>query len=469
MKTDTKSYLKTRLILVNFVISSLLLIILEIGLRFYAPIYLTGYHLQYAPHTERYGWGYFPKQKFPVINPDTGEKSFERVNSKGWRDKERSYKNKKNAFRILILGDSETFGAIVKYEDRFASQLEKKLQKDYNAQVISLAYGGWGTDQQLEALEQDGFKFEPNLVISQFNKNDLGDNSYYFYKQNLNQCRTDLEPKFGHKPYYYILDSLCQVKRHQDPKFLSNRIKRNEKAIKEFIFKSEILKRIYYIYLNKKYNFSFSIPNFNPINPKYEATTPQLNHLATVLEHDSTNTILNTLENYRGKFIPKIKLEEIITETENEINSKKILRILEHRHFKVSWNLESYNTSPIDTSTYIWQLYFRLIEKMKTKSKSYEADLAIFSSTEFAHYHWLRSWYWINPSEEAKMNSQQHFDILRDKTGKINVDYIENTQPYPRAKNDPHINAKGNKALADDIYKYLISKKKSELEVYRHK
>ena len=199
MKYKLIGHPKIQLILFNLLLLALLITIVEIILKNYKPYFITanttGYNLQYAPHTLHYGWGYFPNQTFHILNPDTGETTSEKVNRKGWRDKHRTIKNKKNAYRILILGDSETFGAIVKYHDRYAHLLEDKLREQYNVEVISLAYGGWGTDQQLEALLKEGLAYQPNLIISQFNINDLGDNSYYFYKQKLDGCTNTPTPK----------------------------------------------------------------------------------------------------------------------------------------------------------------------------------------------------------------------------------------------------------------------------------
>ena len=37
-------------------------------------------------------------------------------------------------------------------------------------------YGGWGTDQAFVALKRSGLSYEPDIVISQFDTNDLIDN-----------------------------------------------------------------------------------------------------------------------------------------------------------------------------------------------------------------------------------------------------------------------------------------------------
>jgi lysophospholipase L1-like esterase len=80
------------------------------------------------------------------------------------------------------LGDSVTFGAIVPAKKNYTRVLgDKLINNGYNVEVINIAYGGWGTDQELEALINEGLRFKPNLIIVQFCKNDITDNAYFYY------------------------------------------------------------------------------------------------------------------------------------------------------------------------------------------------------------------------------------------------------------------------------------------------
>ena len=92
------------------------------------------------------------------------------TNSIGLRDRE--YGDKKdNTFRILVLGDSITFGLGVELEDTYPKQLETILGlrndgKKY--EVINAGVMGYGTDHEFYYLEEWGAKLKPDLVIVGF-------------------------------------------------------------------------------------------------------------------------------------------------------------------------------------------------------------------------------------------------------------------------------------------------------------
>jgi len=100
------------------------------------------------------------------------------TNSIGLRDYEYGEKGE-NTFRILVLGDSFTFGAGVEFEETFVRQLETILrEKNRNRkyEVINAGVLGYGTDQEYYFLKEWGFKLKPDLVIVAFYiQNDLED------------------------------------------------------------------------------------------------------------------------------------------------------------------------------------------------------------------------------------------------------------------------------------------------------
>ena len=236
------------------------------------------------------------------------------------------------------------------------------------------------------------------------------------------------------------------------------------------IVRSEILKRLYALYLKKKYNFSPYQKNYNPLHPKYKVTALQLEHLTTIIPMNSSDALLYNLNSYIDKIIPRKNLDEIITASNHIADSAKILRILEDRHFKENWTKENYETVIIDTSSYKWQLYFRLAERLQEVAVQNESELAIISSTELGYYNnWALNWYWISSSETAKQNAMEHLTVLEKLCARNGSYFIKNTEPYQRAKNDAHMNEMGNASIASDIYQFLIDEKGTELEAYRLK
>jgi len=95
-----------------------------------------------------------------------------RINAAGLRDDELPGEQPKD-WRLLFLGDSQTFGDGVTAEDTFVQRLERQHRSVHaiNAGVI-----GYGTDQEVLYFERDGLKYAPNVTIVGVNAYDLRDN-----------------------------------------------------------------------------------------------------------------------------------------------------------------------------------------------------------------------------------------------------------------------------------------------------
>ncbi|MGH9199652.1 MAG: SGNH/GDSL hydrolase family protein [Vicinamibacterales bacterium] len=104
-----------------------------------------------------------------------------RINSLGFRDL-RDYTVKKPAgtFRILVFGDSVTFGHGALFETTYPFLLEARLKAwrpDVNWEVWNLSVPGYNTSQELAYLKEVGGPYDPDLVIVGFYENDLADNA----------------------------------------------------------------------------------------------------------------------------------------------------------------------------------------------------------------------------------------------------------------------------------------------------
>src|SRR5438045_2276978 len=102
------------------------------------------------------------------------------INHLGFRDS-RNYDLAKSerTVRILVLGDSVTFGHGSVYEHAYPFLLERRLKAwrpDVDWQVWNLGVPGYNTSQELEHLKEIGPVFSPDLVIVGFFENDLVDN-----------------------------------------------------------------------------------------------------------------------------------------------------------------------------------------------------------------------------------------------------------------------------------------------------
>lgn len=103
------------------------------------------------------------------------------VNSLGLRDpREYELAKKPNTFRILVLGDSVTFGHGSVYGTTYPYLLEQRLRvwkPDVDWQVWNAAVPGYNTSQELAQLLELGPRFQPDLVVVGFFENDIVDNT----------------------------------------------------------------------------------------------------------------------------------------------------------------------------------------------------------------------------------------------------------------------------------------------------
>lgn len=87
-------------------------------------------------------------------------------NSKGLRGKtEYSYKKNKDKTRILIIGDSFTFGEGVSDTETYSYYLQNMLP---DAEIMNFGVHGYGNGQMLLYLEKEGMKYKPDIVVLGF-------------------------------------------------------------------------------------------------------------------------------------------------------------------------------------------------------------------------------------------------------------------------------------------------------------
>lgn len=108
------------------------------------------------------------------------------TNSKGFRGKKDFPRTKnKEKIRILILGDSFTFGDEVSDNETYSSYLQEMLP---HAEVINMGVHGYGHDQMLLLFKEEGVKYQPDIVILGFLPLDM--------VRNLLEFRDFAKPRF---------------------------------------------------------------------------------------------------------------------------------------------------------------------------------------------------------------------------------------------------------------------------------
>jgi lysophospholipase L1-like esterase len=143
----------------------------ELGLRVYARLTHKERGLAYDSEL---GWRMIPGVE-KVGRFWSGSRPA-RVNSHGWRDAETAFEDASGKRRMVVVGDSFTFGVGVDAEERYTDVLETLVP---DLDVINLGMNAVGTDQELLVLEKEGLRYGPALVLCElFEGNDFADVGY---------------------------------------------------------------------------------------------------------------------------------------------------------------------------------------------------------------------------------------------------------------------------------------------------
>ena len=109
---------------------------------------------------EKLGWALEPHAS--AWSSATGTPVRYAINGHGLRDDETDYAKPPDAFRVVLLGDSRTFGYGVPIEQHFSRLLEGYFR---GVEVINMGVSGYGVDQELLAFRNEGVKYQPDLVV----------------------------------------------------------------------------------------------------------------------------------------------------------------------------------------------------------------------------------------------------------------------------------------------------------------
>ena len=243
-KAALRDFLKN--ISLFFVSLILFLVIFEIGLRLFWKMSTLKGQLYVSSKDVNLRYELKPNAKVGFVT----------INSEGFRDNEYSRSKDEGTMRVIILGDSETFGKSMKLEDTFP----KKLQYSLNGkcprkkiEVLNMGVEGYNTIQEYEFLKVKGLDYNPDLVLLYYCLNDTDKPEYYFKKNFLNT--------------HFLLPRYIQ---YRVKKFLVKRDKKmkgvkNEAETFRYLYDSSdswhyTTKAILDIkHLSEKYNFKFAV------------------------------------------------------------------------------------------------------------------------------------------------------------------------------------------------------------------
>ena len=94
------------------------------------------------------------------------------ANELGFRDTDHDFKKPANTYRIVLIGDSLTYGPGVNFEDSYPGILEKIIKKNNKSmkkiEVIKLGMIFYAPQQYYSLYEEYGKKYDPDLIILSF-------------------------------------------------------------------------------------------------------------------------------------------------------------------------------------------------------------------------------------------------------------------------------------------------------------
>jgi len=99
-----------------------------------------------------------------------------KINSYGFRDYEYPINKPDNSFRIVVLGDSYTFGWGIELNETYSKVLERLLNErdnDLKYEVLNFGVPGYNAAEKVEMLKYSAMKFDPDLIIFQYLIDDI--------------------------------------------------------------------------------------------------------------------------------------------------------------------------------------------------------------------------------------------------------------------------------------------------------
>jgi len=134
------------------------------------PIQLGSYDCIYKRSTNPI-LGFELKADCRSDNPDFIQ-TYERTNSHGQRDTERTLDKPDGVRRVLLLGDSVVEGYGLRESETISRRLED-LYPDGSTEVLNFGVSAYCTRAEVELLEVKGLRFDPDIVVLVFVENDF--------------------------------------------------------------------------------------------------------------------------------------------------------------------------------------------------------------------------------------------------------------------------------------------------------
>ena len=129
--------------------------------------------LVWRAHPER-GWAHLPGATERFVR--LGFSQDIRINSMGLRERDIPFARTPGVQRVLVIGDSGVASFEVEREQVFTRVAERELaRRGLRVEFLNAGCRGYGTDQTLLFLRDEGMRYAPDLVLYRYSPNDSED------------------------------------------------------------------------------------------------------------------------------------------------------------------------------------------------------------------------------------------------------------------------------------------------------
>lgn len=142
--------------------------VVDDGMRYDLEMWKYARHLKRVSREPGIGHEHRPDARAQLMGVEVA------INATGQRDRDFARPKPPGTVRVLMLGDSLTFGWGVRLEDTVAKRLEALLDRDPDAryEVVNAGVGNYNAAMSSVWMRSRGMTFEPDLVIFNWSFND---------------------------------------------------------------------------------------------------------------------------------------------------------------------------------------------------------------------------------------------------------------------------------------------------------
>ncbi len=431
----------------NLIVLISLGLLIEIGGQIYAYLNPAYKVFPLSPHPIL-GWRFIPNSKHIITGNHWYAREFNseiKINSLGFRDKERSFKNHKNTLRIALVGNSMVAGRQLEFEKTAGQLLEKRLNQELSQitgksfEVLNFGVPGYGIDQYFLNWNLFASKFNPDFVfIYIFEKN-------YFRTISPSWCQSGF---FGIQKLKNEKGKCLRIR-----PFAHIRKEKGEYIPKHML--DEIPFDLYYINLSDLKKFKELLRQNNIKDSFSLLETLPLNLFPPSMYQEFVEEQKKYIEKEMdGKRMKKKERQSFVISFASSFLKRFATADKKHETDETSWTNIKYKGDSKNFPS--WEtnnpVNLKLIHELGKQIKKNKGSFIIIDGFKFHNEglpidfasNWIK-----NLSDYYKFGYIPLFEKL-NKTTKQGIPVVW--------KYDPHLNEQGNKIFANSMFEYLKMK-----------